>query len=276
MNAHTDSAPVTLTDWQDLFWKRRGGKLLNYSTSEICLRLVEASGYIAEAVRRNKYYLIIGELGKGLGRLLDVYNRVAYDENFKDLFKVNHNGFKGLEASIFDKFPKRCFYCGGVHCECHILFGDTDERTTEDEKKAHSLANEALRLARLNETPPKTLDEYDAMFARVYGQGHRYSDLDSINHHLMEEIGEIAKAHRHVMESVKNGIVFDEQKNQEISPDKCRDNFCSEIADALSWIVAIRRKSEYHILKAIKEGDRKPDVPKLSQTVAEFLNQDSI
>ena len=276
MSPHADKAPVTLTDWQDLFWKRRGEKLLNYSTSEICLRLVEASGYIAEAVRRNKYYLIIDELGEGLGRLIDAYNRVSYDEKYKQVFLVNHNGFKGLEISVFNKFPRRCFYCGGVHCECHILFGDTDERTTEDERKAHLLANEALRLARLNEAPPKTLDEYDSMFARIYGQGHRYSNLDSINHHLMEEIGEIAKAHRHIVESVRNGSVYDEQKKQEISPEKCRDDFCSEIADALSWIVAIRRKSEYLIIKAIKDEDTKPDVPTLSQTLMAFLTQDTV
>lgn len=267
--------PETLFEWQEVFWECRGQKLLKYSTCEVCLSLVEASGYIAEAVRRDKYFLIIDELGKGLGKLIDLYNRFAYDEKYINLFKINQNGFKGLERFIFDKFPKRCFYCGGVHCECHILFGDTDERSNEDEKKARLLANEALRLARLNETPPKSLDEYDVMFSRIYGQGHRYSDLDSINHHLMEEIGEIAKAHRHLMECIRNGTVYNEQKDEELTPDQCRDNLCSEIADALSWIVAIRRKSEYHIVKATKGDDKIPSVPTLSQTLTNFLNSDS-
>jgi NTP pyrophosphatase (non-canonical NTP hydrolase) len=275
LNTKRGKTPITLTDWQELFWERKGSRLIEHSSGDICLRLVEASGYIAEAVRRNRFFLVIDELGAGLGRLLDTYNRVAYDEGCEHLFRISSDGFKGLEASVFNKFPRRCFLCGKAHCECNILFADTDERTDDDERKALQQASEALRLARLSEIPPKSLDEYEDMFARIYGQGHRYSNIDSINHHLMEEIGEIARAHRHLKESINNGFAFDEQKQQRISPEDCRQDFCSEIADVLSWVAALRRKAEYHIVRAIRDGEI-PEVPKLSQSLATFLNNNPL
>lgn len=263
MDSTNNKIPVTLTDWQILSWERNGPALLQHSTSDICLRLVEATGSVAEAVRRNRYHLIIDELAMGFRRLLDVYNRVAYDQELGRIFSVGSIGSMGLEASIFYKFPRRCFLCGAPHCECNVR-GDTDDRTKEDEKKFRELAAEALRIARINEKPPKTLDEFEEMFAHIYGQGHRYSNIDSINHHLMEEVGEVMTAHRNLKECAQAGFAFDEKENKKLNPSECWSNFCSEIADIVSWTTALRRKADFHITRAYGGSDT-PVIPKLSQ-----------
>ena len=109
--------------------------------------------------------------------MLNLYNRVAHDKQHGHLFIQDGNDFKGLEASIFEKFPRRCSVCGAKHCECNIIFvGGTDERTREAENKAKEKAKNELSLARMVEKAPKTIDEYELMFADIYGQGHRVFD----------------------------------------------------------------------------------------------------
>lgn len=265
-------APITLTDWQQKLFLQNSHAQMSLSISDVALFLSESSGDIMEDVRRNRYYSIIDQLGRCFRSLVWTYNRIAHDKEFEDLFNAKQNDFTSLEGYVFFKFPRRCFYCGSKRCECNIIFsGDSDERSKADENRARARAEKELNLARLKETPPRTLDEYETMFAGIYGQGHRYSSMDSIAAHLMEEISETTKAIRHL-----RGQFYDGEENVEelrkLAPEILRNNFCSEVADVLSWIFALRRKSEYHIIRATKSGALRPEIPTLSVVLLELFS----
>lgn len=80
-----------------------------------------------------------------------------------------------LEAEIWKKFPYMCSYCGACPCECLAKKVKTKQPLNIDESKK-----------------PKTLEEFQKMFAQVYPPSSR--NLDHAGVHLAEEIGEFSEA----------------------------------------------------------------------------------
>ena len=193
---------MSLTNWQEMIWKHDSEKIQKFSISEIGLLFVGTGGQICENVRRSKYHTIRKDLAKCIYMLLNLYNSVSHDPDYAELFEDSKekNGFHGLESAIFNKFPRRCFYCGAMHCECNIIFfNGTDDRTKEEVAEAKNRANKELEIARTKAIKPSTIDDYEKMFGSIYGQGHSYSTLSDINAHLMEEISEVNEALCHLL-----------------------------------------------------------------------------
>ena len=215
-------------DWANTYNKLYGEKLMQLHPSEVFLRLSESGGIIAENVRRDRYQEVLSGLAVCIYSLVSVYNRIAYDPQFENLFMSEES--HGLNRSIFEKFPHRCPHCGGEHCICAIVYSDSENRTPEEKEAMKQEVQKILETARANEKPPERLDEFKDLFRGIYGQGHQYMTIDIICFHLLEEIGELAQALRNLTSCQSASSIR-----------VLRDEFMSEIADIVSWIFALWR-----------------------------------
>ena len=80
-----------------------------------------------------------------------------------------------LEDETWKRFPYLCSYCGSCPCKCK-------EKKPSKRKKVR--VNKSKR--------PKTLEEYQIMFSKLYPAGER--TLDHAGIHLAEECGEFSEA----------------------------------------------------------------------------------
>lgn len=80
-----------------------------------------------------------------------------------------------LEDELFERFPRRCTYCGTAPCSCSV--DNPDERRDLDSDDA---------------SKPETIAGFQRMFDRIYPKGRE--DLDAAGVHLAEEVGELSEA----------------------------------------------------------------------------------
>ncbi len=236
---HYGFEPKSFDDWAFIAREVSGEKFMKLHPSEVFLFLSESGGIIAENVRRNRYHEVLSNLGFCLYSLINMYNRIVYHPKFEEVFAPGE--FFGLDQFIFERFPRRCPYCGGDHCICAIKFSDSENRTLEEKRAMKEEVNKMLQIARVTEKPPERLDDFKALFKGIYGQGHQYMTIDNICFHLLEEIGELAQALRNLINGPPDSFR------------ELRDEFMSEIADIISWIFALWRKIEHHIRNACKD-----------------------
>ncbi len=80
-----------------------------------------------------------------------------------------------IEGEVWQRFPGRCSYCGAVPCSCKRNKTTQRQKVVIDKKKQ-----------------PKTLEEYQEMFTRIYPPQKR--NLEHAGIHLAEELGEFSEA----------------------------------------------------------------------------------
>ena len=91
---------------------------------------------------------------------------------FTSLMNQLHIDMGGI---IWNRFPYVCSYCGGAPCRC---------KEEKVKKRKKIVGKESMR--------PKTLEQYQIMFARIYPPGSRTLEHAAI--HFAEETGELSEA----------------------------------------------------------------------------------
>jgi NTP pyrophosphatase (non-canonical NTP hydrolase) len=80
-----------------------------------------------------------------------------------------------IDEAVWQRFPYSCSYCGKCPCVC----------------KAEKVATR-LKVTGKGSMRPKTIEEFQDMFGRIYPPGAR--TLDDAAIHLAEEVGELSEA----------------------------------------------------------------------------------
>lgn len=163
--------PVLLNDWvrmiDQIYGERNRRK--NWSASDIWLHVVEEVGEVAEDYRKEDYAALLRDLP-------DVFVWLCS-------FSVRYN-ISNLAEVIWRKYPGICPYCHETQdCICVAR----NLRYNKDHPK--------LEAARKNTDWQRyTLNDWQAMFGRLYGNVNKASWHVPVGLHLFEEVGEVAKA----------------------------------------------------------------------------------
>jgi NTP pyrophosphatase (non-canonical NTP hydrolase) len=189
--------PISLGQWQEKFRAMYGQRNaeLNLSPSDIWLHLMEEAGELAADFRKEDY--------KKLWRdLPDVFAWLCAFANRTELL---------LEEVVWHKFPNVCPYClKPESCSCIA-------------ENRSIMEDDALQQYR-RKPYPETLDGWEEMFERIYGNVNTIQSSKGIGFHFMEEVSEVARELRREHHA--------ELKN--------------ELADVLAWLVAVYHRAQAH------------------------------
>ena len=93
-------------------------------------------------------------------------------------------GLIDLEQVMWSKYPYACPYCLKRPCVCGPILGKLDEAAM-------------LRAAQENARDrPNSLDEWQAMFSRIYGERNSKMRPAEVMAKILEELGELSEAIR--------------------------------------------------------------------------------
>jgi NTP pyrophosphatase (non-canonical NTP hydrolase) len=124
-----------------------------------------------------------------------------------------------LEKTVWDRFPGVCSYCGKCPCACSL--NKQQERASVD----HG-----------NDASPKTLDGFQALFARIYPPAGR--SLEHAGIHLAEEMGEVSEA---------ISIFLGEHRPEQFESITC------EMADYFSCLFGVTNSANINVASSLAE-----------------------
>ena len=115
-------------------------------------------------------------------------------------------------------------------CLCLKYYPETEHRSYEDKKilKDNLLTYAMGKIS----SKPTTLGQTESMFHKIYSSNTAIQTLESIGFHLLEEVGEMARA---IMD------LYTERNEDKTCEEKVMD-LCDEIADTFSWICTLTAK----------------------------------
>ena len=155
----------------------------------------------------------------------------------------------GYSDMLWLKYPGMCPVCywrrtdGGkrknekikdFRSSCDCLLFDVESRD-QSEKMRHTTALRAYAHDSIRRKP-KTVDDWQEMFARIYKANLRHLDLSDIAFHLLEEMGEVSDA---------IARIYTYSKRRPLTPKEplWRQIWLEEeIADVSSWLFALVEK----------------------------------
>ena len=156
-----------------------------------------------------------------------------------------------VDLIILLKYPYCCPFCEcKEHCNCLGMSED------EYKKKKEELESVKTRAAIMKNSgaieisdgmpkfvlPGKGIRGWKDIFKRIYGRQIRSQTLEQVGFHLMEEIGEVARALRKVKEAVRKAEEAKEVREKEIYKEVA--NLQDELADTFDWVMAMILKIE--------------------------------
>jgi len=199
-------AEMTLRDWQCFFRSIYGERNENrfsgeYGLSRMWLHLVQDVATLAKGIRRNDIALVLRMLPRLFCWLCGFCTKLDIT----------------LDDIAWHFFPSVCPTCWNVTCGC----GASKRLARNAGQKDEHLLNE-LGTANLGYRP-KTLDDFVAMFANIYGNHSESANLTDVYLHFSEEVGEVA-AWIKVLETENS-----------TRPLALRE-LASELADVFSWM----------------------------------------
>lgn len=191
----------------------RFGSGLAKGISSMWLQVVKQAGEVARSVRKERMDALLNELPQLFCWYCAFCTKLGLS----------------IEAIVWHYFPLICPTCYNERCDC----GPHKER----ESGLHPRQKELGLLADFRNTNngrrPRTLDEYVAMFWRIYGGHNEAAHMGGVFLHLMEELGEVAKW-IHVLKKLEPG----EQKRL------INGEMASELADVFSWICKLTARAD--------------------------------
>lgn len=203
--------------------------------TEMWLPVVQYGSKIAEDIRKAEYGAVHEHLVHTFAWFCAMIARCKYFKEFTHPFyRIDEN----LSDIIGFKYPNKCGYCASNPCVC------AKQRIALEGVEDKSLQESKLKRARkqFKDTYPNwTLQNWVDMFAEIYSNLIYSMSIESIGFHLMEEIGEVARALRGLSEYEGS---LDVQLNPAYKSDleSKKSSFTSELADVFSWSVAVYLK----------------------------------
>lgn len=215
------------------------------SVVDIWLHVVDHASRVGEAVRKRVYADVLTELAEVA---VWVMNFVAKCNNLR------RDGPDGifhfatpLSDIIWNKYPGICQYCLQEQCICLVNSKEREERTQRwnsrrrkdcpdqgaSEKVEESKEDrKRMRRERADSTRPQkktTLQQLEEMFDEIYTFNIFHFSMDVIAFHLLEEVGEVARALTDVYTRKKS------EQPGEGSVQKKLSEVEEELADVMSW-----------------------------------------
>ncbi len=160
----------SLDRWVEMFQDVYGTQNANLSDEQIWLHVVEEAGELAEDLRKQ--------------HVNGVLDNVADTFAWVSAFSIRHGS---LEEMVWNKFPGACCYCL-VETDC----GCIEQKPSISEKEREN----QLQVSRSREDRPRSIYKWQQMFNKIYGRSNTSQSVEQLGFHLMEEIGEVAKAMR--------------------------------------------------------------------------------
>ncbi|MBU1111152.1 MAG: MazG nucleotide pyrophosphohydrolase domain-containing protein [Nanoarchaeota archaeon] len=168
----------SLSDWTNVFNNLYGSGNQFSSAGEMWGNVVSAGSRLAKDLRLERVNARKDENSKLVGTLVNVPDIFAWMSAFSQRFG-------SLEEMTWYRFPGVCRYClTEENCSCI-----TDKMYMKEQIPDREVRLQELRRERKNY--PATLDAWQEMFDRIYGNANRIQTLQQIGLHLIEEIGEV-------------------------------------------------------------------------------------
>lgn len=196
----------SLDQWVEMFEGIYGAANKNRSDEHILLRVLESVALLGENIRKGQLQKQQEDDGSYTGIVVNLAKTFAW-------FNALSSRYGSLDDMLWEKYPGRCSSCL-VENECSCL--DAPYTGNKDEKMR------VLETARDDtEKRPVTVYDWQRLFHKLYGKANADQTLEQIGYHLVEEVGEVARALRH-----GNKV-----------------NLREEMADVVAWSFAVVIKS---------------------------------
>lgn len=130
-----------------------------YSTEDLLAQQQRFAMRALKGIRKNNIEKVKTNLLISFSWLSAIANRLHID----------------IENELWDRFPSKCSYCGETPCLCKV---------TKVKKRTLLKKKNSLR--------PRTLDDFQKMFATIYPPEQR--TLTDAGVHFAEEVGEVSEA----------------------------------------------------------------------------------
>jgi NTP pyrophosphatase (non-canonical NTP hydrolase) len=216
-----------LDDWMAEFHEIYGAVNEGRTIQDIWLHAVEHASELHEDLRIGRYATAFGHIAD-LFCWLCAFTTKAYHE-----FGTKNS----LHEIVLCKYPRICFYCGGKQCFCTALIGSgIEDPEVKAEFKKTVLERAAIERKNLRDVgnEPKSLNEIAEMLNQIYDHINFRTPLEVIMSHLQEEVGEVATCLNDFKDKAKN-----------IGPGKLQLELELEIADVMTWSLALFQKLDY-------------------------------
>lgn len=158
--------PNSLSEWQRMFDEIYGAANRQLEPEVIWMKVVEELGEVATDLRKENYSALEKDLPDVFAWLCAFAERMS----------------RNVEDTVWAKYPGVCPYC--LKPEFCVCIGGTS--------RAFSAARIRQQVA--NGRRPVTLGEWENMFNTIYGNVNTIVMTPAVGFHLLEEVGEVAKA----------------------------------------------------------------------------------
>lgn len=228
---------ASLDVWQASFWRLYGEKHSSSSLYDVLLQTVADATRLAEAVRKQRPADALPYIPRILSWLLNIVTKCSRTPaEFGDLIVTPK-----LSDLVWHKYPNVCSLCLHNACMCSVL------EITWADRQVDAVYAASLKKARsLADDRPQALDEWAAMFERIYGIPHARMPLADKTLHFFEEVGELEVELRKA-DRVRANIIPPGRADEYASIE-----FANEIADVFSWLISIFS----HIAHELQRADR--------------------
>lgn len=246
-----------LDDWVTEFHEIYGAVNKDRTLESVWLHAIEDASQLHEDLRIGEYY-------NALGHIADIFCWLC-------AFTMKARSDLGTKESLLDivlcKYPRYCFYCQSSPCICSAILGrGIEDRAKKEQQEKDRLKRAAVARARLhqNGNEPKSLQEIIEMYRTIYDAINFRTPLEIIMAHLQEEVGEVASA-------LNDIIDYPERRFS----DEYRQKLEHEIADVVTWIVALVLKFDYLLTAGAVYQIRTGEIPDGGK-LANYLEKHSL
>ncbi len=247
-----------LDDWVAEFNEIYGGVNKDRSIESIWLHAIEHASMLHEDLR-------IGEYENAFGHIADLFCWLC-------ALTTKAHSELGTKASLLDivlcKYPRICFYCGSSPCICSALIGrGIEDPTRKAQLEEEALQRAAIKRALLHEQDdePKSLQDVVEMFRTIYDHINFRTPIEIIMAHLQEEVGEVASVLNDFID--KPGARFSDQYRHKLE---------REIADVVTWLVALVLKLDYLLAAGAIYLIRTREIHNATDKLADYLRKHSL
>lgn len=244
-----DYVDIVRIVWKEIHFRR--------SIHDHVLHVLDHASKLGEAIRRRNVDLILGEMAETTNWLFGFVGKLNDD---KTGWESRFNIPTKFSRMIWDKYPDLCPHCferiyslnegkksaedvvidiKGKCKHCLLDYPRVEERSTgglsQPQKRQLAKLSEKKRRDYAQKTSmeiPKSLQEMEAMFHRIYESNTALATMEQIGFHILEEAGEMGRAVIDVYtDKSTNGLL-----------DKERENLCDEVAEVFAWLCSLTLK----------------------------------
>lgn len=175
----------TLNEWGENFWNLYGHIDVDRQHPSMWLSVAQYASLIAENLRENKFSEIIDNLTHAIVWKISFMAKCHYSGN-DDIYKLTDT----VADMLAFKYPGVCPHCGKAGCTCTL--GSTYLEGKDKAARYRRLLESRDDFKENEYYDTKSLSDWVAMFNKIYGDTIKFTPIEHIVFHYMEEVGETA------------------------------------------------------------------------------------